>query len=194
MNRREILGFGAAALLAGCGKKKGTGLNAFAFVANSEGKALAAVDLSAFAVARHIPLGGSSSDEQPTAVIAPPQNSSVFALSPATGSLHAVSVEQLKYQRALRLGQTALKMLPSNDGAAIYVLLQSPRKLVRVALDRFSVEWELPLAASPVDFDLAPYHEGDIAAVSYNDGSVSMISVGKKQLGTRLFRIDDLGR
>ena len=131
-NRRQFLTSSAAmgpaaAAFTGCAnRKKATGLRAFAFVANSEGRALAAVDLSAFAVARHVPLGGSAVEEQPTEVIAPPAHPSVFALTPATGSLHSVSVEQLKYQRALRLGQTALKMLPSDDGASIFVLLRSP--------------------------------------------------------------------
>ena len=191
-NRRQFLTSAAtigpaAAALTGCAnRKKGTGLRAFAFVANSEGRALAAVDLSAFAVARHVPLGGSAVEEQPTAVIAPPTHPSVFALTPATGSLHSVSVEQLKYQRALRLGQTALKMLPSADGSAIFVLLRSPRKLVRVALDRMAVDWELPLALDPVDFDLAPYHDGDRAAVSFADGSFSFLSVSKKQLSKRV--------
>ncbi len=192
-NRRQICGMGTAALLSGCGKKKGTGLNAFAFVANSEGKALAAVDLSAFAVARHIPLGTSSSDEQPTAVIAPPQNPSVFALSPATASFHSVSVEHLKYQRALRLGQTALKMLPSVDGSAIFVLLRSPRKLLRIALDRFAVDWEMYLQADPVDFDLAPYHDGDLAAVSFTDGTVALVSVNRKHINRRLDLRSELG-
>jgi DNA-binding beta-propeller fold protein YncE len=191
-NRRKILSFGAAAALAGCGKKKGTGLNAFAFVANAEGQAVAVVDLSAFAVARHIPLGR---DEHPTAVLAPQQSSSVFALSPATGSLHAISVEQLKYQRALRVGQTALKMLPSADGKSVYVLLRSPRKLVRVSLDRFAVEWELPLLGDPSDFDVdaSPYRKADTAAVSFRDGTVAFVDVAQKSIRKPLELQSDLG-
>lgn len=184
---------GGGASLVGCAKKKSTGLNAFAFVANSEGKALAAVDLSAFVVARHIPLGSSSADEQPTAVLAPASHPSVFALTPQTGSLHSVSVEQLKYQRALRLGQTALKMLPSFDGSSIFVLLRSPRKLVRVALDRFAVDWEMPLPGDPVDFDLADYHDGDLVVVSFLDGSAAMLSVGGKKVLRRLNLDSELG-
>lgn len=170
------MGYGAA-FSAACSRKKESGIRAFAFVANAGGKAIAAVDLSAFAVARHVPL-----DDQPTAVIAPPSNPSVFTLTPASGSLHSISVEQLKYQRSLRLGQTALKMLSTDDGSAIYVLLRSPRKLVRVDVEKFAVNWEMPLPADPLDFDLAPYHRDDLAAISFADGSFAMLTPSKRQL------------
>lgn len=183
ITRREIFGLGGGAAFAAlassaCGKKVQQGIRGYAFVANSEGKAVAAVDLSAFAVARHI-----SVDHEPTAVIAPPAHPSVFVLTPASGSLHSISVEQLKFQRSLRLGQLALKMLLSPEGDAIYALLRSPKKLVRVRLDSFSVDWELPLPAAgpdPVDFDLSPYL--GLAALSFSNGTVALVDLTAKQL------------
>jgi len=50
--------------LAGCARKRSTGINGYAFVANEEGHNIAAVDLTAFAVAKHIRL-----DAAPTAII-----------------------------------------------------------------------------------------------------------------------------
>lgn len=181
ITRREIFGLGGAAIAAlgasACGKKTQQGIRGYAFVANAGGKAVAAVDLSAFAVARHIPL-----DAEPAAVIAPPAHPSVFVLTPASGSLHSISVEQLKFQRSLRLGQLALKMLLSPAGDAVYALLSSPKKLVRVRLDSFSVDWELPLPATadPVDFDLSPYL--GLAAVSFSNGTVALVNLAAKQL------------
>ncbi len=192
MTRRQFFGQGgaAAALAAGastaCGKKKQAGIQGFAFVANAEGKAIAAVDLAAFTVARHIPLDG-----QPTAVIAPPANPSVFALTPGSGSLHSISVQHLKFQRTLRLGQAALKMLSSADGSLIYVLLRSPRKLVRVALETFTIDWELSLPGDPLDFDLAP--RLDLAAVRFSNGTVSLVTLGARQLHKALPVEGDLG-
>ena len=44
------------AVLAACGRRRGSGFDGYAFVAAQEGRAVAAVDLIAFAVARHIRL------------------------------------------------------------------------------------------------------------------------------------------
>lgn len=194
ITRREMFALGGGAAFAAlgasaCGKKIQQGIRGYAFVANAGGKAVAAVDLSAFAVARHIPL-----DAEPTAVIAPPAHPSVFVLTPASGSIHSISVEQLKFQRSLRLGQLALKMLLNSEGDAIYALLRSPRKLVRVRLDSFSVDWELPLpagAAEPVDFDLSPYL--GLAAVSFSNGTVSLVDLAARQLRKSLPVETDLG-
>lgn len=196
ITRRQILSQGGAAWAAiaasACGKKKQEGIRGYAFVTNSEGKAVAAVDLSAFAVARHIPVDG-----EPTAVVAPSAHPSVFVLTPASGSLHSISVEQLKFQRSLRLGQLALKMLLSPEGDALYVLMGSPKKLVRVKLDSFATDWEVSFAqaagggANPVDFDLAPYT--GLAAVSFDNGTVSIINLATREVRKPLPVETDLG-
>ena len=145
---------GVVATQLGCARPKRQGPRAYAFVANSEGSTVAVADLATFAVARQIRL-----DDQPSDVIAPAGRSSVYVLTPQSGSLHEIAVQQLKVQRKLRLGQTAVSMRLAPGGASIYVLLGQPKKLVRVALDRFQVDWELQLPVSGIDFAVDRYFD-----------------------------------
>ena len=168
--RRHFLAgsLGAAGSQLACGPSKHQALRAYAFVANSEGSTVAVADLATFAVARQIRM-----EDQPSQVIAPLGKSSVYVLTPGSGSLHEIVVQQLKVQRKLRLGQSAVSMLLAPDGAAIYVLLAQPKKLLRVTLDRFEVDWELPLPMSAVDFHVDAYFDSvakgyrQVGAVSY---------------------------
>ena len=166
--RRRFLAstLGAAAGHLGCGPSRHQALRAYAFVANSEGQTVAVADLATFAVARQIRL-----DDQPSQVIAPAsRRSSVYVLTPASGSVHEIAVEQLKVQRKLRVGATAVSMQLDADGNSIYVLLANPKKLVRIALDRFVLDWEIALPAAAVDFDLGNYTDESVhylGAVSY---------------------------
>jgi YVTN family beta-propeller protein len=66
----------------------------------------------------------------------------------------------------------------SPDGSAIYVLLAQPNKVVRIALDRFQPDWELPLPMSAVDFDLGAYFDPRTAAPR-QVGAVSYGAAGK---------------
>ena len=156
MARRDFVAasLGAAAGQIGCGPSKHEALRAYAFVANSEGRTVAVADLATFAVARQIPM-----EDQPSQVIAPWGRPSVYVLTPLSGALHEIAVQQLKVQRKLRLGQAAVSMHLSPTGNAIYVLLAQPKKLVRIALDRFIVDWELALPSSAVDFDLGIFFD-----------------------------------
>lgn len=163
---------GAAGAQLGCGPSKHQALRAYAFVANSEGSTVAVADLATFAVARQIRM-----DDQPTDVIAPPGRSSVYVLTPQTGSLHEIAVQQLKVQRKLRLGQTAVSMRLSPDASAVYVLLAQPKKLVRVALDRFTVDWELSLPMTAIGFDVDEYFDQAIKG-NRQVGAVSFGSAG----------------
>src|SRR5208283_5398335 len=74
ISRRAVLAlpFGAA-----CTSHR-PGFRGYAFVANEEGQAVAAVDLQALAVARHIPL-----DSSPVDVLALRTRPFVYALTPA---------------------------------------------------------------------------------------------------------------
>ena len=183
--RRQFLAgsLGAATAQIGCGPSKHQALRAYAFVANSEGSTVAVADLATFAVARQIRL-----DDQPSQVIAPAGRSSVYVLTPASGSLHEIAVQQLKVQRKLRLGQAAVSMRLSPDENAIYVLLAQPRKLVRAVLDKFVVDWELALPTGGSDFDLGAYFDPvikgyrQVGAVSYgaNGGFAFFDPAGRK--------------
>ena len=161
-----------------CAKKKTLRPDAYVFVALSEGRTIAVVDLATFAVARQIQL-----DHEPSQVIAPPTAPAAYALTPTSGYIHEIAIQQLKVQRKLRLGQSAVTMRLSLDERSIFVLL--PRKLVRVALDKFAVDWEMNLPLAAIDLDLDTYFDPSIkgyrltGAVSYGTaGSFAFFEPG----------------
>jgi len=110
ITRRSLL-LAPLAALAGCGHRKGAGFDGYAFVANEEGKAVAAVDLTAFAVVRHIRL-----DASPTALIADPVRPAVYALTPATGSVHEIGSGTLAFRRKVQIARAAVAMRLAPDG------------------------------------------------------------------------------
>jgi YVTN family beta-propeller protein len=182
ISRRAFLALPAAAL-AGCGRKKGSGFNGYAFVANAEGNAIAAVDLMAFAVVRHIRLGAS-----PTAVIANPARPAVYALTPETGTVHEIASETLAVRREVQVAKTAKSMRIAPDHQSLWIACREPRKLVRVALEQFRAAESIPLPYDAVDWDLSP--SGDLAAVSFGPAGVA----GVIELAHRSTRVFNLGR
>lgn len=170
--------------LAGCGRRKGVGFDGYAFVANEEGASVAAVDLTAFAVARHIHL-----DANPTAIVADPVRPAVYALTPATGCIHEIGSGTLAFRRKVQVARSAVAMRLAPDGRAIWVLSRQPRQLVRFRLDSFRPDAHIALPADPVDFDLAA--NGDRAGVSFGEtgtagivdlqtGTCSLVALGNK--------------
>src|SRR5580658_339666 len=121
---------GLSSLISCGGHNRATGFSGYAFIANQEGGAIAAVDLEVFAVARHIRVDGS-----PTAVVANPRSTRVYALTPENGSVHEIGAGNLTFARKLQVAATALEMRLSPSGDALYVLCRRPRQLVRLALD-----------------------------------------------------------
>ena len=175
LSRRQWLAFTPAAIAGGCGwLRRDAAFTGYAFVANEEGQAVAAVDLSAFAVARHIRIGGS-----PTAVATDPLRPAVYVLTPANGTLHEIDTARLSFRRKLTVCQAAISMRITPAGDAIYILCREPRRLVRVALDRFAVSAQIPLPEVPFDFDLAPPEAG-LAAVSFSGaGSIAFLDLSR---------------
>src|ERR1700722_17598104 len=121
---------GGLGALAACARPKARGFSGYAFVANQDGGAIAAVDLQVFAVARHIRIEGS-----PTAVLAHPKLGRVYALTPETGSVHEILTANLTFSRRLKVAGEALQMRLGPQGHTLYVLCRRPRQLVRVALE-----------------------------------------------------------
>jgi YVTN family beta-propeller protein len=157
------LASGLGALVA-CSRPKARGFPGYAFVANEEGGAIAAVDLQVFAVARHIHVDGS-----PTAVIAHPALDRVYALTPDNGSVHEIRAGTLSFLRKLTVAGAALEMRLAPQGDALYVLCRQPRQLVRLSLKPLQVDWTLRLADDPTDFDVSP--DGAVVAISSRPGS-----------------------
>jgi YVTN family beta-propeller protein len=174
ISRRAAL---ALPFLAACSSRS-TGYRGYAFIANEEGQAVAAVDLQALAVARHIPL-----DSAPVDVLALRTRPFVYALTPANGSLQEIQADRLSFARKIAAGSQAISMHLSPDERAMYVLTREPKALVRIALERFAVEWKLPLSEDPHDFAISP--DGKMAAVSAGQ-SVRLVDLATRKMGDPL--------
>jgi YVTN family beta-propeller protein len=180
LSRRAFLLTPAAAALS-CRRRRGTGYDGYAYVANEEGQAVAAVDLNSFTLARHIRLPGS-----PTVVAS--ARDAVYALTPASGAVHEISPASLTLRRSIQVARTAVSMRASIDGSAIWVLCRQPRALARLDLTRLRVQTQIPLPLDPVDFDLSPAAEE--AVVTFGEAG----SVGLLDLARRECRLVELGR
>ncbi|MGH9665971.1 MAG: YncE family protein, partial [Bryobacteraceae bacterium] len=131
------------------------------------------MDLSAFAVARHIRLNGN-----PTAVAAHPTRPFVYALTPDNGAVHEIEADRLRLRRKVTVGGAALSMRLAPNGESLFVLCREPRSLVRVALDRFAVDAQVGLPEEPHDFDLT--EDGFTAGISFGDaGSLSFADLNR---------------
>jgi YVTN family beta-propeller protein len=166
---------GTLGTLASCTRPKAKGFSGYAFIANQEGGAVAAVDLEVFAVARHIHIDGA-----PTAVVAPPKRSKVYALTPGNGSIHEIRTDNLTFSRKIQVAASAIMMRLSADGNSLFVLCREPRILVSVGLDPLRVDWKLSLPGDPVDFDVAA--DGSQLAISYGKArAISFVDVARRQ-------------
>lgn len=161
ITRRAVLA-GSLVALQSCVRRKARGFSGYAFVANEEGGAVAAVDLEVFAVARHIRVDGA-----PTAVIAHPRLSRVYALTPDNGLVHEIRSDTLTFSRNIRAGAPAVAMRLSPDGETMYVLCKQPNRLVGLALRPLRVAWTSSLAAEPADVDVSP--DGSALAISHGN-------------------------
>ncbi len=180
LESRAIQGSSLLALpmLAACSRKRSTGFSGYAFVANEEGKAVAAVDLEAFAVAKHIPL-----DDAPSQVVASAGSASVFAVTPRSGSVHEIQADRLSFKRKLQVahagvGQT-LSVELSPDDHFLYVLSGEPKALSAVATDSLKVAWRVVLPDNPWDFAVS--RDGKRAAISTITG-VRLVDLSTREL------------
>lgn len=139
---------------------------------------MAAVDLGALAVARHIPLEGA-----PTEVTAAAQRPSVYALTPDNGSVHEIQIDNLRLARKLSVASQAITMALAVGEGTLYVLARDPRALVAVALDSFKPSWNLPLPDEPVGMALSP--DGKTAAIS-SAKAVHLVDLEARRLSAPL--------
>jgi hypothetical protein len=184
VTRRAVL---ALPFAVACSTSRRPGFRGYAFIANEEGQAVAAVDLQALAVARHIPL-----DSAPVDVVTAQTRPFVYALTPGNGSIHEIQTDRLSFARKLSVASQAAAMLlaPKEHGRAMYVLTREPKALVRVALDRFAIDWRLPLSEDPHDFAISP--DGKTAAVSAGQ-SVRLVDLAARSIGAPLGPPADIG-
>lgn len=176
MRRRLFLAGGLAAA-ASCRRRRGAGFPGYAFVANEEGQAVAVVDLTAFAVARHVRLAGN-----PTEVIAHASRPAVYVLTAATGAVYEIDSTRLSLARRAAPCSSAVSMRLS--GESLWVLSREPRQLVRLASGEFRVRTRIALPATPSDFDLS--RDGSLAAVSFREQG--MLAVADLRAGKLLWK------
>ena len=157
--RRQVLA-GAPLAIAGCRRSqpqapRSTG---FCFVANREGRNLAAVDLGVFSVAKRIPL-----DADPAQVLAHPRRPLVYVVSPADGLLTEVSASTLAVTRKALMAPGASLLRWSHDRRSLWV--QAQQQFIQVDPETLKPVARIQLPGVPADFDFSP--EGPIAAASF---------------------------
>ena len=173
ISRRAVL---ALPFAAACRSRRTAGFQGYAFVANEDGHAIAALDLQAMAVARVIPL-----DAAPSEVWAARLQPLIYALTPATGSVHEIEADRLRVTRKATAASTALSLRLAPDERAMYILAREPRALVRVALDSFKMEWRIALSEDAAGFAITA--DGKTAAVS-SSTSIRFIDLAARRLGS----------
>lgn len=175
ISRRAVL---ALPFAAACSTPGPAGYRGYAFVANADGQAVAAVDLQALAVAKHIPIDGS-----PTQVLASRTRPAVYVLTPSNGAVHEIASDHLSLTRKLVAASSALSIEADPKGRYLYVLAREPRALLRVALDPFRVDSRIPLVEDPVEFAVSA--DGKTAAVT-SGVSVRFVDLVAGRLGNPL--------
>lgn len=192
ISRRGLLA-AAAATTAGCWRKPKPGFSGFAFVANEEGHAIAAVDLTALAVVRHVRLNAA-----PSQLISHGPRRAVYALTPATGAVHEISASHLQRERLSSVCSAALGMSLGARDSSLWILARHPQQLVELRLDTFKAGRRIPLPHPAADFDLsigepqAVVSFGDRGAAGLADletGKVRLIECGSA-IGPVRFRKD----
>ena len=175
VSRREFIA--ATSLgLAGCGRSEPIA-NSFAFVANSEGRAIAVIDLAVFTLAGRIPL-----EADPTEVLASPARRTIYALSAADGILHEVSVAKRQVTRRVAVGVGARELRISSDQTMLCLVAQ--QHVVMVGRQKLDVLARVHLPAPAIDFDVSP--ESPHAACSLaGTGEVAIIDLTTRRLARR---------
>lgn len=167
LSRRHFLAASSIALASSCRKEKANGFDGYAFVANQDGQAIAAVDLTAFAVAKHIRIDG-----HPKSVLAHPTREAVWALGNNSGAIYEIDPAQLAFRRKSVVAGNLADLRLSDDDE-LWALSRDPRKLLLLSVETLKPVREIRLPAEPVAFDIAsrePY-----AVVLYEDHPPSLI-------------------
>jgi YVTN family beta-propeller protein len=149
-----------------CAREKGNGFEGHAFVANEEGGAIAAVNLTAFAVTRHIRVEG-----RPTKVVSHPVLPAVWAL--ASGAVHEIDSTRLEFRRKVGFGGTGLDLRLSPDGVHLWVL--TANRVLRYRAETMEPAGVWALGGEAVSMDLA--RREPWAAVVMKEGPAMLLPV-----------------
>lgn len=174
ISRRSFLPSLAAA--AACRRKGAASLAGYAFVANRAGRAIAAVDLSALAVVRHIRLA-----DEPVSLTTHRSLPFVYVSLPGSALLQEISTDRLEAGRSLRLPGPAAQLAFERGGTAVWALIPESRHLLRISPQKMAVEARVSLPHAGADFALS--QEGEWAGVSLGDtGKAALIRRNEAKL------------
>lgn len=162
-SRRALL-LGTAAAW-GCSRRKGSGFPGYAFIANAGGRAVAAVNLDRFTLAKQIGMDGA-----PGVVIAQPERPAVWVLVPDSGTVCEIDAKNLAVSRKTRVG-AAVSIQLSTDGKALWVL--QPHALVRLDTERLRPVQSIRLPAAADAFDLS--RDGRAAAIIPKERRLALV-------------------
>lgn len=135
-------------LATSCSRDRGNGYEGHAFVANEEGGVVAAVNLTAFAVTRHIAVGG-----RPDKVVCRPMG--VWALSSSSGTIHEIDPERVELRRKASLASSAVDLQISKDGNFLWLLAREPKRLIKIDTARLTQVAAVSLPDVPTALSLA---------------------------------------
>jgi DNA-binding beta-propeller fold protein YncE len=152
----------------------------YAFIANQDGGAIAALDLDVMAVAKHVAVDGA-----PSQVISAQSRPAVYALTPTNGTVHEIRTDTLKVGRKLTAAAHADSIFMSSDEKTIYILSRETRSVHALRLDDWRIAWSLQFPEEPVDFALSP--DGNTAAVS-SSTTLRLVSLTARSIGQPLGR------
>ncbi len=168
ISRRAVLVAPLAA--AACGRPKARAFPGYCFVANQQGRSVAAIDLRHFRVRRQIAL-----DAAPAAVLPHPSKSRVYVLAPESGTVYEIDAGPLTVTRRARAGSQGVSMQMAPSGEALWVLYRDPAALVEFPLDSLRPNRRIRLPAPADAFDLSVANEAAIA--TSQDRSIVLASL-----------------
>ncbi len=191
MTRREWLTVGGAALLSGCGRKKGTGYEGFALIAAAGEKAITVVDLLRFRLVRTVPLNAA-----PAAIVPAPDYRRIYVLTPETGSVHVLTSD-LAHLGSARLSQGLSTIRLTPDGKRLLATSNSTNEVIDVHPETLRINRRYKLAVQPAEMDVVS--PGYAAVASGPSGVVELFHLesGKRnryrfggEIGALRFRRD----
>ena len=162
-------------LATGCNRRTATSYSGNVFVANSEGKSIAVVDLAAFAAVRHIAI-----DDAPRLVITHPAQPFVYVA--AGDRLVQIGTDTLEVLKSVKLPSAATELAFSMAGDKLYALASDGRAILRLDSAALSNMIATPLPSEPGRFTFTL--DGQWAAASLpQKGAVALVDLATGKLG-----------
>jgi len=182
LTRRQWLAASGLAISSACARRKGAGFAGYALISNAGDGELVVVDLTAFRLARTIPLGAPAGD------IVFGDDGQSFVLTPSTGSVHVLDSE-LRVISSRRLSNDVSAICLSPDGRAILAIAPDKRELVIASSKTLDVLARYKLSGSPANLNVPPAPKPGEGAkppyVSISTGKDSVVELINYKTGQR---------